>query len=456
MGVPGADEGHAASSGGLNLSGEGHGDGGLAAAGGGNRRPLAVVLESSVRAISDNFRLAFSTFWGHRLRSLLTLLGIVIGAATVVSMMALLEGLRKKVDDDLTGLGANGFQIQKFPNGFGNFDFEKLSKRPNLTIDDRDDIERRLPNVIAVTGEAWDFGVKVSTDRYETRPTNQVAGGTADFFATNAMDIASGRSFNVSEVADGERLIVLGSNVADVLFPQGDPLGQTVRIRTRPFRVIGLIKRKGAFAGGFQQDDVVVIPISAFFQLWGKARSLNISMQAASAELLPRAMEEVRNLMRRRHNLKPTQEDDFYIFSNESATQAFNQIASVTTAASFGVCLLSLIVGGIGILNIMLVSVTERTAEIGVRKALGARRRRILGQFATEAVVLSLFGGILGVMVGAFIAFLGRWALGFPTAVPAWAVALAMLMSSGVGLIFGIYPAARAARLDPVDAMRTE
>ena len=409
-----------------------------------------------MRAISDNFRLAFSTFWGHRLRSLLTLLGIVIGAATVVSMMALLEGLKKKVDDDLTGLGSNGFQIQKFPNGFGNFDFEKLSKRPNLTIEDRDDIERRLPDVVATTGEAWDFGVKISTDRYETRPNIQIAGGTADFFATNAMDIAQGRSFNVSEVADGERLAVLGSNVAEVLFPQGDPLGQTVRIRTRPFRVIGLIKRKGAFLGGFQQDDVVVIPINAFFPLWGKNRSLNISMQASSPEILQKAMEEVRQLMRRRHALKPSQEDDFYIFSNESATQAFNQISAVTTAASFGVCLLSLIVGGIGILNIMLVSVTERTQEIGVRKALGARRRRILGQFATEAVVLSLFGGVLGVLAGAFIAFLGRWAFGFPTSVPAWAVALAMLMSSGVGLVFGIYPAARASRLDPVDAMRTE
>ena len=409
-----------------------------------------------VRALIDNFRLAFSTFWGHRLRSLLTLLGIVIGAATVVSMMALLEGLRNKVDEDLTGLGSNGFQIQKFHTGFGNFDFERLSKRPNLTSEDRDDIERRLPDVIATTGEAWDFGVKVSTDRYETRPNIQIAGGTSDFFLTNAMDIASGRSFNVKEVADGERLVVLGSNVAEVLFPQVDPIGQEVRIRTRPFRVIGLIKRKGAFVGGFQQDDVVVIPVNAFFQLWGKNRSLNISMQAASTELLPRAMEEVRQLMRRRHNLKPEQEDDFFIFSNESATQAFNQISSVVTAASFGVCLLSLIVGGIGILNIMLVSVTERTQEIGVRKALGARRHRILGQFATEAIMLSLVGGVLGVLGGGLVAFLARWAFSFPTSVPTWAVMLALVMSSGVGLLFGIYPAARAARLDPVEAMRTE
>jgi putative ABC transport system permease protein len=194
-----------------------------------------------------------------------------------------------------------------------------------------------------------------------------------------------------------------------------------------------------------------VIPINAFFELFGKSRSLNISMQATSPEVLQRKL-----LMRHRHNLRTDQESDFTIYSNESASAAFNQISTMVTTASFGVCLLSLIVGGIGILNIMLVSVTERTHEIGVRKALGARRRRILAQFATEAVVLSLVGGVVGIVFGFFVAFLIRWALGFPTVVPPWAVALALIMSSGVGLVFGIYPASRAASLDPVEAMRAE
>jgi MacB-like protein len=255
-----------------------------------------------VDAIVDNFRLALSTFWGHRLRSLLTLLGIVIGAATVVSMMALLEGLRLKVNDDLTGLGSNGFQIQKFPNGFGNIDFEKLSKRPNLTVEDREDIQRRAPDVVAVTGEGWEFGAKISNDRYETRPNVVVAGGTGDVFTTNAQEIAQGRAFSEAEVSDGQRLIVLGADVSDVLFPGINPLGQEVRMRTRPFRVIGVIKRKGAFIGGFTQDNVVVTTLPAFFELFGKKRSLNISMQAASTDVLQKAMEEVRQLMRRRHN----------------------------------------------------------------------------------------------------------------------------------------------------------
>ncbi len=162
------------------------------------------------------------------------------------------------------------------------------------------------------------------------------------------------------------------------------------------------------------------------------------------------------NLMRRRRNIKPNEPSNFELFTNETMTKTFNGMSQVITVAAFGVCILSLVVGGIGILNIMLVAVTERTREIGIRKALGAKRRRILGQFATEAVVLSLVGGLIGIIVGFSVAFMGRWLLSFPTVVPAWAVMVSLLMSSGVGLVFGIYPAARAARLDPVDAMRAE
>jgi putative ABC transport system permease protein len=405
--------------------------------------------------IVDNFRLALRTFWGHRLRSALTLLGIVIGVATVVSMMALLEGLERRVNADLAGLGANGFQLQKWPAGFGNFDMDKINRRPNISFADFDAIQKHVPEVAKVTAEAWDGGKKLSTAERETRTGVQLAGGTLHFFATNAMEVSKGRTFSEGEVQDGSQVMVIGPDIADVLFGDTEPLGQEVRLKGRSFQVVGVMTRKGGFLGG-GYDNTAVIPIPAFFELYGKNRSLNVSMQAWDTTRLQRAQDGVELLMRHRHNLQPEQESDFTIFSNESATQAFNQISSVVTAASFGVCLLSLIVGGIGILNIMLVSVTERTHEIGVRKALGARSQRILAQFATEAVVLSLVGGAVGVLVGFFVAFLGRWALGFPTAVPPWAVAVALAMSSGVGLLFGIYPALRAAKLDPVEAMRSE
>jgi len=404
------------------------------------------------RVTADSLRLALQTFWGHRLRSALTLLGIVIGVTTVVSMMALLEGLQRKINDDLHGLGANGFQLQKYPFGFNDND---TARRPNITFDDYLAVRQHVPEASKVTAEAWEFAKKLSTDARETQANIAVAGGTLDFFDTNAADVASGRTFSEAEVEEGRPVIVIGADIAGLLFPDVDPVGQALRIHGRRFQVIGVLVRRGS-SFGFSTDNQAMIPIPAFFDLFGKSRSLHVSMVARSSADLQRAQDGVQLLMRHRHGLKPDQADDFYIFSNESATAVFNQIAAVVTMASFGVCLLSLLVGGIGILNIMLVSVTERTHEIGVRKALGARRRRILAQFATEAVVLSLVGGVMGVLLGFFVAFLARWALGFPTAVPPWAVALALAMSSGVGLLFGIYPASRAAGLDPVEAMRTE
>jgi putative ABC transport system permease protein len=413
------------------------------------------ALFPGVRVIADNFRLALATFWGHRLRSALTLLGIVIGVATVVATMALLEGFQNKVTADLAGLGANGFQLQKWPNGFGNFDWDKINRRPNISFADFEAIQKHVPDVAKVTAEAWDGGKKISTASRETRANVQMAGGTFHFFDTNAMDVSKGRVFSEAEIQNDAQVMVVGPDLADSLFPDMEAVGQEVRLKGHSFQVIGVMTRKGGFAGpGY--DNTSIIPIGVFFEIFGKNRSLNISMQAWDTSLLQRAQDGVELLMRHRHGLRPDQESDFTIYSNESATATFNQLSAVVTAASFGVCLLSLIVGGIGILNIMLVSVSERTHEIGVRKALGARRRRILAQFATEAVVLSLVGGVVGVLLGFFVAFLGRWALGFPTAVPPWAVALALAMSSGVGLVFGIYPASRAAGLDPVEAMRTE
>jgi putative ABC transport system permease protein len=419
-------------------------------------RRLLHSLLSALRSFADNLRLALGTFWGNRLRSALTLLGIVIGVATVVSMMALLEGLHRKVDSDLAGLGANGFQLQKWPDGFGNFDIDKINRRPNITLDDFLAVQKHVPDVARVTAEAWgDSGKKLSTATRETQGNVKLAGGTFNFFDTNAMELSSGRTFSETEVQGDAQVIVIGPDIVDSLFVGLEPLGQEIRLKGRSFQVIGVMTKKGGFLGG-GYDNLVVIPIGRFFELFGKNRSLNVSMQAWTSTGVQRAIDGVELLMRHRHNLRPDQSSDFTIYSNESATATVNQISTVVTAASFGVCLLSLIVGGIGILNIMLVSVTERTHEIGVRKALGARSGRILGQFATEAVMLSLLGGVVGVALGFFVAFLGRWALGFPTSVPLWAVVVALAMSSGVGLTFGIYPAVRAAKLDPVEAMRSE
>jgi putative ABC transport system permease protein len=408
------------------------------------------------RGFSDNLRLAFGTFLGNPLRSLLTLVGIVIGVTTVITMMALIEGLRIKVNRDLSQLGANTFQASKFPSGFGRFNWQKYARRQNLTVEDARAIQESCPSVSQVGPSDDDGGQKVATSSAETRPSVRVVGATPEYPETSGITIASGRFFTATEAVDGRGVVVVGLDVSEALFPGADPLNHEVRIKGRSFTIIGVLQRRGSFLGMVSMDNMVIIPLTAFQPLYGKNRSLDLSIQALEPGLLDKAQDEVSNLLRRRRGVKPQEEDDFELVTNESMTNSFNQLSQVISIAGFGVCLLSLVVGGIGILNIMLVSVTERTKEIGVRKALGARKRRILGQFATEAVMLALVGGAMGVALGFGLAFLGRWMLGFPTEVPPWAVVLSLGMSSGVGLIFGIYPAARAARLDPVEAMRSE
>ncbi|MFY1830592.1 ABC transporter permease [Myxococcus fulvus] len=410
-----------------------------------------------MRAFFDNLRLALGTFLGNPLRSLLTLLGIVIGVATVITMMGLIEGLRTKVNRDLGRLGAHTFQLTKWPaGGFGRFNWAKFAKRPDMGMEDVRALELFCPSVGLVAPSDDQGGQKVSTVSKETRPAVRIMGASTTYPTVSGLSVQSGRFFNEVEGLDGRNVIILGLDVADELFPGIDPVGFEVRLKGRPFRVIGVLQRRGSFLGMVSLDNQAIIPLRVFQQLYGKERSLDIDIQAKDPSLFRKAQDEVATLMRRRHNLAPDEANDFELHTNESVTASFNQLSQVITIAGIGVCLLSLVVGGIGILNIMLVSVMERTREIGVRKALGAKRRRILGQFATEAVLLALLGGAMGVGLGFGLVFLGDWMVGFPMSVPPWAVALALSMSCGVGLLFGIYPAARAAKLDPVEAMRNE
>ncbi len=407
----------------------------------------------------DNVRLAFGTLWVNPLRSLLTLLGVVIGVATVVSMMALIEGLRLKVTRDLATLGANAFTVSKWPGGinFGRMDWRHYQARPAFRLADVQLIRDACPAVKTASGQAV-FGLyKVASDRAETSPNVFTMGGTAEWIDTSGViGIADGRFFSPSEVEEERPVVVLGTEVAAQLFPGESPLGETVRVGGKLLRVVGVLSKRGKFLGLFNMDNLVVLPLTTALDAYGKDHGVRINVMADGPEMVQRAQDEVTAVLRRRRDVPPGAPNNFEIDTNESVTRTFNNLSQVITAAGVGICLLSLVVGGIGILNIMLVSVTERTVEIGIRKALGAKRARILGQFAIEAVTLSFVGGVIGLVLGFGIAFLARWALGFPTMVPTWAVALALAMSSGVGLVFGIYPAARAARLDPVEAMRME
>jgi putative ABC transport system permease protein len=409
-------------------------------------------------ALWDNARLAVGTLAANPLRSLLTLLGVVIGVTTVVTMMALVEGLRTKVTSDLSNLGANVFTISKWPAGINlqRMDWKRFQRRPNLGLEDLRAVREGCPSVSAASALTGLGPNKISSAIAETQPNVFVQGVTAEWIDTSGRAVSSGRFFSAHEVQEARAVVVVGLDVADKLFPGQDPLGREVRIRGRIFQIVGVLEKRGKIFGLFNADNMLLLPLPNALDIFGRNRSLRLNVAAADPSKLQRAQDEATALLRMRRNVKPDGPNNFEVDTNETMTRTFNNLSNVITAASFGICLLSLVVGGIGILNIMLVSVTERTREIGIRKALGAKRRRILGQFALEAVTLSLFGGVLGLALGLSLTALGRWAFGFPMTVPAWAIALALVMSSGVGLVFGIYPAARAAALDPVEAMRSE
>ncbi len=407
-------------------------------------------------AFLDNLAMALSTLRTNPLRSALTLLGVVIGAATVVAMMGLTEGLRVKVNADFAMLGANAFQVQRWPVGFREVDWAKYAKRPNLTREQGEAL-KGLPHVLRVSVEARHDGTeRLWTTGRSTKPTISVVGGTPEYERANGVTVASGRFFTDVDMALGRRVIFLGADVADLLFPGEDPVGRSVRLRQAPFTVVGVAERQGSVLGLESRDAFAVVPIDAHYEVTGRARDHRYTVEATSAADLARAIDEVVFALRRIRGLRGLEENDFEHYTNDTAAETVDKLAGVVTAATLSVCALALLVGGIGIMNIMLVSVTERTREIGVRMALGARRRRILTQFIMEAVALSLLGGLLGVLLGAGLAVGAREVYGVPASIPLWAVILSLAAASGCGLVFGVYPAARASRLDPVEAMRTE
>jgi len=404
----------------------------------------------------DDLRLASTALTAHPLRSALTLLGIVIGVFTVVAMMALMNGLQGSINKGMGGLGANVFQLQKFPAGphFGPND-PAIQRRKNLTIQNVVQLRDQLPQAKQVGGEVWEGGKDMTTD-VGTAKGVQVAGGTAEFFSNNSLPIATGRGFQEGEAMGASRVVVLGASVVDNLFAGQDPLGKTVRLGRLRLEVIGTIERQGGGPFGGNPDALAAVPIGLFYELYGSGRSVNITVMSNETSEMPRLLDQAVATMRRIRGLTASQDNDFDYYSNESMQATFNEMAGNVNLFMIFVCGLSLLVGGIGVMNIMLVAVAERTKEIGLRKALGARRVRILTQFVMEAVMLALCGGLIGIALGYVAAFLTSFAGGLPSQVPLWAVGLALGVSSAIGLVFGIYPAARASRLDAAVALRSE
>jgi putative ABC transport system permease protein len=399
-------------------------------------------------------RLAVESIWANRLRSFLTLLGVIIGIAAIISTFAVIQGLNAYVSEKLSNLGRGVFVVQRFGLITNRQEFlDAIRKNRKLGPADARAIAERCPSASAV---AWEVHANVDLKRgaEELRDTD-IGGITPTILEIEPYDVADGRTIAPHEEDSAAPVAFVGNDVVERLFPAVDPIGKEIRIKGVGVEIVGVAAKKGSFLG-FSQDNFVKIPFSLHRKLFGAQRSINISVQTADGVDMAVAMEEVRAVLRARHHLEPNDPDDFRLVTAEGINDLWSRLTATIFSVAIFVVGISLVVGGIVIMNIMLVSVVERTREIGVRKAVGARQRDIVQQFLIESVLLSCLGGAIGILIawGASAALAANTPL--PARFPPWAPPAAFAICTLIGVFFGIHPARRAARLDPIEALRAD
>ncbi len=403
----------------------------------------------------EGFRLAWQTVKTNKLRSFLTTLGIVIGVMAVIGMMSTINALDRYMTQELSAIGGNVFWVQKFPAvQMGRLD-RKYRLRKDLKVEHAEAIKRKATLVEAVSAELYWFGKQVRYKNEITNPNIIVYGGDEYWADVNGKALSEGRFITADDVLHRRNVIVLGMDVVDKLFPFLYPVGQNVKIDGIRYEVIGVMERKGQFLGN-SQDNFVTIPQTTFTKIFGEQHSIGIAVKAKSTELLSEAMDQVTNILRIARKVPAGAENDFEVVTADSVMDTLRTMTGFVFIAAVVICAISLLVGGIGIMNIMLVSVTERTREIGIRKAIGAKRRHILSQFLTEAIGICLFGGLIGIILGVVIGVVVAQAFKLPPVIPVWSIFVGVGFSLVIGVVFGTYPAMKAAKLDPIEALRYE
>jgi putative ABC transport system permease protein len=409
--------------------------------------------------LAEILRLALAALGVNRLRSALTMLGITIGVFSVIGVMTAVSAMRTSIESGLSVLGANNFQFGKYPVNFnlGGGNRYKYANRRDITLAQAQRYASLMEGVASsVCLKCFDLSAQVVYHGHQTNPNINYGGTDGNLLIANQCSIDYGRNLSDEDVALGRSVVVIGKDIEKKLFPQESPIGKTIKVNTHNYTVIGVYAEKGT-SFGQSQDSFVAVPITRYLQDNGSAhRTVNIATEAPSHELYNATLDQAIAAMRTARGLRPEQENDFEIYSNDSLIAAFAKIADMVGAGAFIISGIALLAAGVGIMNIMLVSVTERTKEIGIRKSIGARKRSILMQFLFESVTLSLLGGlagiILGVLVGDIVAAQLKAAAIFPLG---WASA-GVLVCTAIGVGFGLYPAWKAASLDPIAALRHE
>ena len=393
----------------------------------------------------------------NKLRSALTVLGILVGVFSIIVVMTAMRVLKANIESELSQLGSNTFEVKKWPGAFfGVSDFEKYWRRKNISLAHGLEVQERAVLARNVGLESNFWGGSAVSRFEETPPTVRLLGETPGSFSARNWNIEEGRALVDSDVDSARDVCVLASSLAETLFPFGSPLGDRVKFNGINYTVIGVLEARGTMLGG-NQDNFAVIPITTGLNRYGRIwRSLSILVQVRDPALYDDALEQVRGILRMVRKVPPGEEDDFEIFSNDSLISQFDSFTRVVRMGVAVVSSIALVAAGIGIMNIMLVAVTERTREIGIRRAIGAKKRNIMTQFIMEAVVLCQVGGIIGVVLGVLGGNAAALMLKVPPTIPYDWVFYGLTICSTVGIIFGTYPAHKAANLDPIESLRYE